>query len=145
MVRTVMHSGVWKSGILIKLLLVLKVIGASRGIGQEIAIELGLLGAVVVCVDVKSIGNEGTVKQIRINGGQAYAYTCDVKSSDQVDRTIQSIERDVSAITMLFHCCGVPSPRTYTDAHPPAVQETINTSIMSHFWVNANTLFIHQQ
>lgn len=114
----------------------LQVIGASRGIGQAIAVQLGLLGAAVICVDVNSIGNESTVKQIRINGGHAFAYTCDVTSSDQVKHTIEAIERDISAVTMLFHCCGVPSPRSYTTNEPPAIQETINVSILSHFWVS---------
>lgn len=89
----------------------------------------------MICVDVNSIGNESTVKQIRIDGGQAYAYTCDVTSRDNVQRTVQSIEREISPITMVFHCCGVPSPRTYTTNSPPAIQDTINVSIMSHFWV----------
>lgn len=115
-----------------------KVIGASRGIGQAISIQLGLLGAVVICVDLNSIGNEGTVKQIRIAGGQAFAYTCDVTDRELVQRTIQSVERDISPLTMLFHCCGVPSPRTYTN-NPPAIQDTINVSIMSHFWVRIAT------
>lgn len=117
-----------------------KVIGASRGIGQALSVQLGLLGATVICVDVNSIGNEGTVKQIRIDGGQAFAYTCDVTSKEHVSRTIQAIEREISPITMLLHCCGVPSPRTYTN-NPPAIQDTINVSIMSHFWVNIRLKF----
>lgn len=92
-------------------------------------------GAVVVCVDVNSVDNEATVKQIRIAGGHAFPFTCDVTNSEQVAKTVQTIEREVSAITMLFHCCGVPSPRSYTH-EPPAIQETINVSIMSHFWVS---------
>lgn len=97
---------------------------------------MGLLGATVICVDVNSIDNEGTVKKIRIDGGQAFAYTCDVTNKDQVSRTIQAIEREVAPITMLLHCCGVPSPRSYTNNSPTAIQETINVSIMSHFWVS---------
>lgn len=110
-------------------------VGASRGVGQEIASQLGLLRACVVCVDINSVKNEATVRQIRIDGGQAFAYSCDVTSNEEVVRIIQTIEREVSAITMLFHCCGVPSPRTYTN-NPPAIHDTINVSVMSHFWVN---------
>lgn len=86
-----------------------------------------------------SVGNEATVKQIRIDGGQSFAYTCDVTLKDQVSRTIQCIEQEVGPISMLFHCCGVPSPRTYTN-NPPAIQDTINVSIMSHFWVGKTVL-----
>lgn len=110
------------------------VVGASRGIGREISLELALLGAEVVCIDINSVGNEATVKQIRMNRGKAHAFTCDVTNKELVNKTIKTIEQDVGPISMLFHCCGLPSPRSYS-SEPPPIQTTLDVSVVSHFWL----------
>lgn len=103
--------------------------------GEAIALVTSYLGAIVVCVDINSIANENVVLEILKRGGQGFAYTCDVTSNEQVQRTVDVIERRVGEIAMYFHCCSVPSPRTYTTPAPP-IQDTINLSLMSHFWVS---------
>lgn len=52
----------------------LQVTGAGHGMGHEMALRFGKLGAVVVCVDINAKGNEQTVKMIKDKGGKAHKY-----------------------------------------------------------------------
>lgn len=115
---------------------VVVIAGAARGIGRELCLEMASIGAEVVCLDVNSVGNESTVKKIRMQKGKAHAYTCDVTSREAVLKTVRTIEKDVGPISVLIHCCGVPSPRSYSSEAPP-IRDTLNVSIVSHFWVSS--------
>jgi len=35
---------------------------------------------------------------------------------------------------MLFHCCGLPSPRALQESSE--VRDIMNVSVISHFWVS---------
>lgn len=45
------------------------------------------------------------------------------------------IKNELGDVTMLFHCCGLPSPRTLVQVSSE-VKEIMDLSIISHFWVN---------
>lgn len=92
------------------------------------------LGAKVACVDINSSENDMLVKSINGSGYVAHAFECDLTNKNDIIRTINAIEKRFGQITMFFHCCGVPSPRSLiTD--PPPIQATLNLSVVSHFWV----------
>ena len=61
------------------------VTGASRGLGQAMALALGACGATVICVarDLEKL--QRTVEAIRGAGGQAEALVCDVSDRARVD------------------------------------------------------------
>lgn len=111
------------------------VVGASRGIGREIAIQLAELGAIPICLDIDQVENKALVKSLRDQGFEAFGYTCDIRERENVRRTIEFIDREVGDISMYFHCCGVPSPRSLV-SNPPPLQETMNISVLSHFYVS---------
>lgn len=114
------------------------VVGSGRGIGREMAILLAELGAVPICLDIEdeNRSNRALVKSLREQGYQAFGYTCDITDQDQVKQTIQFIDREVGDISMYFHCCGVPSPRSLVSNPPRSLHETMNVSIVSHFYVS---------
>jgi short-subunit dehydrogenase len=60
------------------------VTGASQGIGQGIAIELGAQGATVWLTARNAAGLQHTADQIRELGGAAVARPCDHADDDQV-------------------------------------------------------------
>lgn len=111
------------------------IVGASRGVGRELALQLAKLGALPVCLDINHVDNQKLVKEIRELGHEAFGYTCDVTSKDQVEHVIDAIDKDVGDISMYFHCCGVPSPRSLV-TEPPPIQVTMDVSIVSHFYVS---------
>ena len=60
------------------------VTGASRGIGQAIAVALAEAGHRVACVSTTAGGCDATVASCRAAGGEAEAFACDVQSADAV-------------------------------------------------------------
>lgn len=65
--------------------------GASSGIGRASAIAIAERGGCVFALARTGSALDQLVAEIRANGGQAYAFTCDVTDSDSVEHTIKDI------------------------------------------------------
>ncbi|HSS23687.1 MAG TPA: SDR family oxidoreductase, partial [Mycobacterium sp.] len=65
--------------------------GASSGIGRASAIAVAERGATVFALARNADALDKLVAEIRANGGQAYAFTCDVTDSTSVEHTIKDI------------------------------------------------------
>ncbi len=65
------------------------VTGASRGIGRGIALTLAAAGAAVVCVARSQPELDALAVEIQGNGGQAYAWSCDVRDEDQINEAVR--------------------------------------------------------
>jgi all-trans-retinol dehydrogenase (NAD+) len=113
----------------------LQVVGSSRGLGRELAYKLASLNSTVICIDVQTPDQEIVTKRIINIGGSAFYYQCDITEREQVERTIEDIEKEVGDVTMLYHCCSLPSPRTVV-TEPPSVKRTIDISVTSYFYVS---------
>lgn len=113
-------------------------VGAGRGVGREIAIQLAQLGVSVACVDINVENCQATVNRALQLSGSAKSYTCDVTNEKQVADVVQAIRVELGEVTMLLHCCGVPSPRTLAE-DPTEIRSTLDISILSHFWVKQHT------
>lgn len=111
------------------------VIGSGRGVGREIAIQLASLGAIVLCVDKNKVSNEETVELIKKKGGTAASYTCDVTKKVNVQTLAGQVKKDLGFISMLFYCCGIPSPRSLLTQPPQDVHDTLDLTLTSYFWL----------
>ena len=77
------------------------VTGAGKGIGKDIAISVGEMGASVVCV-ARSIGDiEDTAEQIRSFGSSALAVVCDVTKEDQLKNLVDQVLKKFKGIDIL--------------------------------------------
>ena len=65
--------------------------GASSGIGRASAIAVAERGATVFALARNADALDELVAEIRANGGQAHAFTCDVTDSTSVEHTIKDI------------------------------------------------------
>ncbi|SON58686.1 Fatty acyl-CoA reductase [Mycobacterium simulans] len=65
--------------------------GASSGIGRAAAIAVAERGATVFALARSADALDKLVAEIRANGGQAHAFTCDVTDSTSVEHTIKDI------------------------------------------------------
>ncbi len=65
--------------------------GASSGIGRASAIAIAERGATVFALARNIDALDDLVAEIRANGGQAYAFTCDVTDSGSVEHTVKDI------------------------------------------------------
>ncbi len=80
------------------------VTGASRGIGQAIAVELAARGCVVACIATKAANAEATVTKI---GDKAKAYGLDVSDSAAVESVFTEIEADLGTPSILVNNAGI--------------------------------------
>lgn len=67
------------------------VTGASSGIGRASAIAIAERGAVVFALARDGEALDDLIAEIRANGGQAHAFTCDVTDSTSVEHTVKNI------------------------------------------------------
>src|SRR5271166_138376 len=65
--------------------------GASSGIGRAAAIAVAERGATVFALARSGEALDDLVAEIRANGGQAHAFTCDVTDSASVEHTVKDI------------------------------------------------------
>ncbi|PRC46668.1 hypothetical protein C6A85_88925, partial [Mycobacterium sp. ITM-2017-0098] len=65
--------------------------GASSGIGRASAIAVAARGATVFALARNAEALDGLVEEIRGDGGDAHAFTCDVTDSAAVEHTIKDI------------------------------------------------------
>ncbi|XP_018050705.1 PREDICTED: 17-beta-hydroxysteroid dehydrogenase 13-like isoform X1 [Atta colombica] len=110
------------------------VVGAGRGIGKELALQLCQFGVVVACVDINTETCTATVQRAQQLHGICKSYQCDVRNKDAVVQIVNLIKIELGNITMLFHCCGLPSPRALIQ-ESSEVRDTMDLSIISHFWL----------
>lgn len=89
----------------------------------------------VACVDINIENCQATVNRALQLSGSAKSYICDITNEKQVADIVQAIRIELGEVTMLLHCCGVPSPRALAE-DPSEIRSTLDISILSHFWVN---------
>jgi thioester reductase-like protein/short-subunit dehydrogenase involved in D-alanine esterification of teichoic acids len=65
--------------------------GASSGIGRASAVAVAERGATVFALARNADALDRLVAEIRANGGQAYAFTCDVTDSTSVEHAVKDI------------------------------------------------------
>ena len=84
------------------------VTGASRGIGKEIAIKLGSLGAKVI-VNYSSSEDKANevVKKIESIGGSAYKLKFDVSNENEVINAVNEIIENNISIDILINNAGI--------------------------------------
>ncbi|XP_029161076.1 17-beta-hydroxysteroid dehydrogenase 13-like [Nylanderia fulva] len=114
------------------------IVGAGRGVGRELALQLCQFGVAVACIDINVETCIATVQSARQLHGICKNYQCDARDKEAVARTVNLIKNELGDITMLFHCCGLPSPRTLVQASE--VKDIIDLSIISHFWLLESVL-----
>lgn len=84
---------------------------------------------------------QSTVNRALQLSGCARSYACDITNENQVADTVQAIKMELGEVTMLFHCCGVPSPRALTQ-DSQEIRQTMDISILSHFWASISIISI---
>ena len=83
------------------------VTGASRGIGNAIALVLGKAGAQVACVARNQEKLQETVDQIQQAGGTAAVYQCDVTDSPAVTQVIEDVIENWGQLDILVNNAGI--------------------------------------
>ena len=84
------------------------VTGASRGIGQTIAVRLGAAGARVVVNDVVfRDGPEAATEALRSVGAEAQVIQANITYADQVQKMFQQVEAEWGSVDILVNNAGI--------------------------------------
>ena len=83
------------------------VTGASRGIGQAIAIELGRHGATVVGTSTSAAGADGIGRRLETAGAKGAGVVLNVNDADQVETALADIQKRFGDIAILVNNAGV--------------------------------------
>lgn len=84
--------------------------GASSGIGEDAALELGRLGARLVLLARRKRELEDLARKIKDGGGSALAIPCDVARKHDVEEAIGKVRHSFDRIDILVNSAGVLIP-----------------------------------
>ena len=124
-----MNKGIQKAAI---------VTGASRGIGQAIALRLAADGFAVAVNYVSNASKaRETVGHITAAGGKAIAIQADVASQQDVARLFDATKNDFGRIDVVVNSAGVMPMATITESSLEAFDKVIATNLRGAFLVLA--------
>ncbi|HSB48420.1 MAG TPA: 3-oxoacyl-ACP reductase FabG [Burkholderiales bacterium] len=83
------------------------VTGASRGIGQAIALELARCGAVVVGTSTSASGAEGIGQKLAAAGAKGAGLALNVNDPQQMEAAVQDIQKRFGDIAILVNNAGI--------------------------------------
>ncbi|MDD1508160.1 3-oxoacyl-ACP reductase FabG [Pseudomonas sp. CNPSo 3701] len=83
------------------------VTGASRGIGQAIALELGRQGAVVIGTATSEVGAERIAATLKENGIEGTGLMLNVSNDESVAATLEKIQKDFGQVLVLVNNAGI--------------------------------------
>ncbi len=115
---------------------VVLVTGSSRGLGFTIAEGLGQAGAKVVLNGVNEQRLKDAVKKLSENGIEAYGYSFDVTDSEQVNRKIEAIAKEVGLIDILVNNAGIQIRGRLEDFNEKDWQRILDVNLTGVFTVS---------
>jgi 3-oxoacyl-[acyl-carrier protein] reductase len=109
------------------------VTGASQGLGKAMAIELARNGAKVACVARSAEKLADTVAAVTAAGGQAEAFSCDVKNRESVDQLVDKIAADWGKVDILVNNAGVTRDTLLPRMSDEEWDDVIDTNLRGAF------------
>lgn len=111
------------------------VTGASGGIGSKTAKQLADDGYSVAVIYNNNVTEANkVVSDIKLCGGEASAYKCDVKNSNQVNKIVDLIEKELGEISVLVNNAGIAQQKLFTDITDGDWQNMIDTNLSGVFY-----------
>ncbi|MEE5079429.1 3-oxoacyl-ACP reductase FabG [Pseudomonas alliivorans] len=116
------------------------VTGASRGIGQAIALELGRNGAVVVGTATSESGAERISVAFKEAGIEGFGLMLDVCSAESVDSVLSTIQERVGAPLILVNNAGITRDNLMMRMKDDEWYDVVNTNLNSLFRLSKGVL-----
>ncbi|ARD13230.1 MULTISPECIES: 3-oxoacyl-ACP reductase FabG [Pseudomonas] len=116
------------------------VTGASRGIGQAIALELGRNGAVVVGTATSESGAERISATLKENGIEGFGLMLDVCDAESVNSVLSTIQERVGAPLILVNNAGITRDNLMMRMKDDEWYDVVNTNLNSLFRLSKGVL-----
>ncbi|GLZ89262.1 3-oxoacyl-[acyl-carrier-protein] reductase FabG [Metapseudomonas resinovorans] len=107
------------------------VTGASRGIGQAIALELGRQGAVVIGTATSASGAERIAEFLKENGIEGAGLVLDVSSDESVASTLEHIQQHLGQPLIVVNNAGITRDNLMLRMKDDEWFDVINTNLNS--------------
>lgn len=110
------------------------VTGASRGVGQLIAVRLAAVGAKVALIARSEQALQATAQMIQQNGGKAIVVPADIAQIDSLAVLKLSVEQELGKASILVNGAGVFGPiGAIRDTDPREWIEAMNVNAIAPF------------
>ena len=110
--------------------------GASRGIGKEIALALGALGAVVVGTATSESGAENISNYLKENDIKGQGMVMNVTDQDSITNTVKAISEGFGTPTILINNAGITRDNLVMRMKDTEWDDIMNTNLSSIFRVS---------
>jgi 3-oxoacyl-[acyl-carrier protein] reductase len=107
--------------------------GASRGIGQAIALELGRQGAVVIGTATTPSGAERIAETLKAAGVEGAGLVLDVSNSESVASTLEHIQQHLGQPLILVNNAGITRDNLMMRMKDDEWFDVINTNLNSAY------------
>lgn len=107
------------------------VTGATRGIGQAIALELGRHGAIVIGTATSAAGAERIAEYLKANGIEGAGLVLDVANDESVASTLEHIQQHLGQPTILVNNAGITRDNLMLRMKDDEWHDVINTNLTS--------------
>lgn len=111
------------------------VTGASRGLGQAMAVALAEAGADVVCTSTALEGTAETAERVRAAGRQAWQVAADLGTPEGARRMVEEVRATVPAIDIVVNNAGTIRRHPATDFPLEDWEAVIGTNLTSVFLI----------
>ncbi len=110
------------------------VTGAARGIGKAVALRLASQGATVVVnyAGSEAVANE-VVETIKSNGGEAYAYKCNVADYAAVEQMVADVVAKYGHVDILVNNAGITKDNLILKMTEQDFEDVINVNLKGAF------------
>jgi 3-oxoacyl-[acyl-carrier protein] reductase len=110
------------------------VTGASRGIGQAIALRLAGCGARIAAVARSMENLKGTLEAVQGKGVEAEGYAANVATVEDVQKVVEAVEARFGRIDVLVNNAGITRDGLMLRMDDAAWHEVIETNLSSVFY-----------
>ncbi|VAX12262.1 3-oxoacyl-[acyl-carrier protein] reductase [hydrothermal vent metagenome] len=114
--------------------------GASRGIGKEIALELGRNGAVVIGTATSEKGAENISNYMKENEINGSGMIMNVTDQDSIDAALKQTADDFGAVSILINNAGITRDNLLMRMKEAEWQAIMDTNLTSIFRLSKSVL-----
>jgi len=112
------------------------VTGASRGVGQAIALALGAQGATVIGTATSEGGAEKISADLEENGVKGQGMVLNVTDADSIGDLLSAIQKDFGAVSVLVNNAGITRDNLLMRMKDEQWDEIINTNLSSVYRIS---------
>ncbi|HMD14239.1 MAG TPA: SDR family oxidoreductase [Bacteroidota bacterium] len=105
------------------------VVGASRGIGKEIAKAFASIGCAVCCSGRNQKELREVVREIDKQGGYADLFPCDITKSADINKTFKIIHQKFGKVDVLINNAGITVFKTFLQTSSKEFSDIIKTNL----------------